>query len=37
MCDIVVSEDPFMLIHCPNRYKTQRMCDKVIDDCLPAL
>ena len=35
MCDnSVVSEYPFMLVHCPGRYKTQEMCDKAVDDCL---
>ena len=37
MCDSVVSEDFFMLLYCPNKYKTQRMCDETVDDCLAAL
>ena len=32
-----IFEDPFMLMYCPNRYKTQKMCDKAADDCLVAL
>ena len=34
MCDIVVSKNSFMLIYCPDRYKTQRMCDEAADGCL---
>ena len=30
-------KDPFMLIYCPDRYKTQKMCDKAVDDCLAAV
>ena len=37
MCDRVVSEDPFMLIYCLNRCKTQKMCDEAVDDCPAAL
>ena len=37
MCDKVVSEDSFMLKYCLSRYKTQEMCDKGVDDFLPAL
>ena len=37
MCDRVTSEDPFMLVYCPDRCKTQRMCDEAADDCLAAL
>ena len=36
MCDRVISEDHFMLINCPDRYKTQRMCDEAVV-CLVAL
>ena len=35
--DKVVSEDPFMLKCCHNKYKTQEMCDKKFDSCLLAL
>ena len=27
----------FMLIYCPDRYKTQKMWDEIVDDCLAAL
>ena len=37
MCDRVTPEDPFMLVYCPDRYKTQKMCDEAADDCLAAL
>ena len=30
MCDRVVSGDPFMLIYCPDRCKTQKMCDEAV-------
>ena len=32
-----VSEDPFMIVYIPDRYKTQRMCEKVVDNCVTAL
>ena len=37
MCDRVVSEDPFILIFCSDRYKTQKLCDEAFDDCLATL
>ena len=37
MCDEIVSKEPFMWNYCLNRYKSQEMCDKVCDACLPAL
>ena len=37
MCERVVSTDRFMLIQCPNRYKTQKMRDKAVDNYLAAL
>ena len=36
-CNRVLSEDPFMIVYCPDRYKTQRMCDEAVDDSLVAL
>ena len=27
MCDRAISENPFMLVYCHDRYDTQRMCD----------
>ena len=27
MCDRVVSEDPFLIVYCLDKYKTQRRCD----------
>ena len=37
MCDRVISEDPFMLVYCPDKDKTQIMCDEVVDNCLAVL
>ena len=37
MCNKAVSENPFMLKYCHDKYKTQEICDKVADDFLPAL
>ena len=37
ICNRVISEDTFMLVYCPNRYKIQRMCDEAVDACLAAL
>ena len=37
MCDIVVSEDPFLIVYCSNKYIAQRMCDEAVDDSLAAL
>ena len=31
MCDRVVSKDPFLIVYCPDKYKTERMCDKAVD------
>ena len=30
MCDRVIYKDPFMIIYCPSRYKTQKMSDKLL-------
>ena len=37
MCNRVISEDPFILVYCPDKYKIQIMCDEAVDDCLAAL
>ena len=37
MSDKLVSKDPFVLKHCHDKYKTEEMCDKAIDLCIPAL
>ena len=34
MCDRVVSEDHFLIVYCPNKYTSQRMCDEAVDDSL---
>ena len=36
-CTNVIFEDPFILTYCPGRYKTQKMCDEAVDDCLAVL
>ena len=36
MCDKVLSEDPFKSKYCYDRYKTQEICNKSIEDFLPA-
>ena len=37
MCDRVVSEDLPLIVYCPDKYITQRMCDEAVDDSLAAL
>ena len=37
MCERVVSEDPFFIVHGPDKYKTRRICDEPVDDSLSAL
>ena len=37
MCDRFVSEDLFLIIHCPDKYKTRRMCDEAVNDSLATL
>ena len=37
MCDKVISEKPFVLKHCHDKYKTQKKCDKAVDSYLLAL
>ena len=36
MCDRVISEDLYMLVYCPDGYKTLKMCDEADEDCLAA-
>ena len=33
----VVSEDPFLIVYCPDKYTTQRTSDEAVDDSLAAL
>ena len=33
----VVSEDPFLVVHCLDKYKAQRMRDEAVDNSLAAL
>ena len=37
LSDKLVSKAPFMLKHCLDKYKTEEMCDKAVDLCIPAL
>ena len=37
MSDRVVSEDHFLMVYSPDKYKTQRICDNAIDDSLALL
>ena len=37
MCDKVVSGDPFLIVYCPDKYITQKMCEDAVDDSLAAL
>ena len=37
MCDRVVSEDPFLIVDCPDKYKVQRMQEEAVDDSLAVL
>ena len=37
MCDRVFSEDPLLIVYCSDKYKSQEMYDKGLDDCLTAL
>ena len=37
MCDNAISEDPFIVVYYPDKYITQRMPDKAVDDRLAAL
>ena len=31
MCDRVVYKDPFLIVYCPNKYISQKMCDEAVD------
>ena len=37
MCDTLAFEDPSLIVYCPDKYRTQTMCDEAVDDCLAAL
>ena len=37
MCDKAVSEDPFSLGYCPDKYITQKMCDEAVANFLATL
>ena len=33
----VISEAPFMLVYCPDKQRTQKICDEAVDGCLGVL
>ena len=37
MCEKVVSADLVLIVYCPDKCKTKRMCNEAVDDCLVAL
>ena len=37
MDDKVVSEDPFLIVYCPDKYITQEMCNETVDDSIATL
>ena len=37
MCNSIITEDPFSIRNGPDKYKTQHMYDKAVDNCLAAL
>ena len=37
MFDSIVSEYPSLIVYCPDKYKTQIMCDEAVDDYLAPL
>ena len=36
MCGKAVSKDPFLIVYCPDKYMTQKLCEEVVDDSLAA-
>ena len=37
MCDRDISEDPSLIVYCPNKYITRKICDEAVDDFLTTL
>ena len=37
MCDRIISDDPFSIKYVPDQYKSQKMCDKAVDDGLAKI
>ena len=37
MCDRAVSDDTFLIVYYPNKYITQKMCNKAVDNSLETL
>ena len=36
MCNRFVFEDYFLIVYCPDKYKTQRICDEAIFGCFAS-
>ena len=34
MCERLFSEDRLLIVYCPDKYKTHKMCDEAVDDFL---
>ena len=34
MVGSAISEDPSLMVYCPDLYKTQRICNEAVDYCL---
>ena len=37
ICYKVLSEDPFLVLYCPDKYEIQGMCDEAVDDSITIL
>ena len=37
MCDKFASEDPFLIVYCPDKYVTKKMCNGAVDDSIATL
>ena len=37
ICAIVVYLYPFLIVYCPDQFKTQRMCEETVDNSLAEL
>ena len=37
ICGTVVSDDPFLIVYCPDKYIIQKMYDEAVDDSMATL
>ena len=37
ICDLTFSLYPFLIVYCPDKYVTRKMCDEIVDDSLAAV